>query len=641
MQEIYLPAFKAAVTEGKVGAVMCAYNLVNGTYCASNAHLLTDILKQQFGFNGFVMSDWGATHNGIASVTAGLDLEMWEARHMNRDTLLPALNDGRISQAMIDDKIRRMLRIMFRFGFFDRDQEVFEDSDPSELRTDAEETALRAAREGIVLLKNSGILPLDRSQIKELAVIGPNAHPAVTGGGGSSQVKPYHSVSVLEGISNLAGNGVSVDYLPGIAAVTDSVFSTSIFTAPDGHSAGLEGSYFKNKNLQGPAAFTRIDPSISFTWKGDLQPGFPMENFSVRWKGSLTAEREDDYTMIVRGDDGYRLFLDGKLIIDDWQDQGTTLNTATVHLVAHSTHSVILEYYQDGGDANASFGYFPASSLLSPRVRDVASRADAVVLCVGFNSETEQEGADRTFALPAEQERLIQEVVSANPRTIVVLNAGGNVSMTGWIDKVPAIVHAWYPGQEGGTAVAEILFGDVNPSGKLPVSFEKRWEDNATYSSYYADSTKHLKYSEGVFLGYRHFDKDNVEPMFPFGYGLSYTKFEYKNLAIDSSTMGGDGSKMVSFDVTNVGNRAGDEIAEVYVHQQISSEPRPPKELKGFVRVSLKPGETKTAHLVLDEAAFSFFSAKQNRWVVEPGEFDVLVGGSSRDIQLKKRIRIE
>jgi beta-glucosidase len=641
MQEIYLPAFKAAVTEGHIGSVMCSYNLVNGEHAANSTHLLTDILKNQFKFDGFVMSDWGAVHNGVASVTAGLDLEMWAGEHMTLDTLLPALKDGRITQAMIDDKIRRILRIMFRFGFFDRDQNVFnlEVSDGPDPRPEAHAAALQAAREGIVLLKNTGILPLDRSRIKQIAVIGPNAHPAVTGGGGSSHISPDHTVSVFDGVSTLAGSGIAVNYLPGIVPVTDSVFSTSTFTAPDGKTPGLQGSYFSNQNLKGAPAFTQIDTHIKFDYHGDLRPGFPMEHFSVRWQGTLSVSHDDDFELIVAGDDGYRLFLDGKLVIDDWQDQGTTTNTASVHLLAGSTHAVTLEYYQGGGAANIAFGYQPVSAMLSPRVHDVAANADAVVLCVGYNENTESEGADRTFELPSEQLRLIHEVASANPHTIVVLNAGGNVAMSQWIDNVPALLHAWYPGQEGGTALAEIIFGDVNPSGKLPVSFEKRWEDNATYKSYYADTTKHLKYSEGVFLGYRHFDQANIEPMFPFGFGLSYTTFQCANLAVASGE-NDSRSKIVTFDVTNTGTRAGDEIEQVYVHQENPGEPRPPKELKGFVRVSLKPGETKTAKLVLHESAFSYFSAKQNTWVVEPGQFQILVGPSSRALALKKSITL-
>ncbi len=642
-QEIYLPAFRSAV-DAKVGAVMCAYNLVNGTYCANNTHLLTDILRQQFGFDGFVMSDWGATHDGVGSVNAGLDLEMPSGRHMNLDTLLPALKEGRITSAEIDEKIRRMLRIMFRFGFFDRDQEVFTppEWELNQLRSECEGTALQAAREGIVLLKNSSILPLNRSRIREIAVIGPNAHPAVTGGGGSSRVEPYHSVSVLEGISRLAGDSVSISYLPGIRPVTEDVFLASDFMAPDARSAGLEGQYYSNMNLQGTPAFTRTDRHINFQWKGDLHPGFPMEHFSVRWTGTLIASRDDDYDFIVRGDDGYRLYLDDKLLIDDWQDQGSTALTSSAHLDAGRAHKVILEYYQNEGDAEIALGYRPVSQMISPRLREVASRADAVVLCVGFDESTEAEGGDRTFALPSGQERLIVEAASANPHTVVLLNAGGNVDMTRWIDRVPALLHCWYPGQEGGRAVAEILFGNVNPSGKLPATFEKRWEDNAAFASYYADSSKHVKYAEGVFTGYRHFDRDGIEPRFPFGFGLSYTTFEYRNLRIER----GSGRNMdVTFDVANTGRSAGDEVAQVYVGQSSRStptdEPRPPKELKGFVRVPLQPGETKAVDVKLDESSFSYFNGKKNMWVVQTGDFEILVGSSSRDIRLRQEIRLE
>jgi len=267
------------------------------------------------------------------------------------------------------------------------------------------------------------------------------------------------------------------------------------------------------------------------------------------------------------------------------------------------------------------------------KAASAAAKADAVVLCVGFDAETEGEGRDRKFELPGGQNALVKAVLAANKNTTVVLSAGGNVDMTEWIDNTAALLHTWYPGQEGGTALAAILFGDVSPSGKLPVSFEREWKDNATYNSYYDNGTKHVKYSEGVFLGYRHFDKSSVKPLFPFGFGLSYTTFKYGNLNVTPSFKKGE-PVTVSFDVTNTGSREGAEVGEVYVSDTHASVPRPVKELKGFGKVDLKPGETKTISVKLNDRSFSYYDVAQKAWVAEPGDFGIWVGGSSAKIEL-------
>jgi beta-glucosidase len=333
--------------------------------------------------------------------------------------------------------------------------------------------------------------------------------------------------------------------------------------------------------------------------------------------------------------------VDNRLVIDSWQDQAATVKTAALALTAGTMPDIKLEYYEHGGDAEISLGW---RKRIGPKDADavkLAARADVAIVCVGFNSETEGEGFDRPFEISKEQEELIREVARVNKRTIVVVTAGGNVSMSGWLDDVAGLMHAWYPGQEGGTAISEILFGDVNPSGKLPVSFEKRWEDNATYHSYY-DDDKDLKvtYSEGVFLGYRHFDKENIEPMFPFGFGLSYTTFSYENLKTTPQNLRRGGKISVSLDVTNIGKHAGAEVVQVYVRDIESSVPRPVKELKGFEKIELKPGETKPVRIELDESALSFYDPSKKAWVAEPGAFEVLVGSSSRDIRLKERFEL-
>ena len=636
LREIYLPTFRAAVEEAHVGAVMNSYNLVNGVHASQNAHLLNEILKGDWHFDGFVMSDWGSTYDGVAAANGGLDLEMPSGAYMNRDTLLPAIKSGKLSTATIDDKVRRMLRVMFRFGFFDRDQL---DASLPLYNPESRLVALQAAREGIVLLKNRwDILPIDRSKVHTVAVIGPTAYPAVTGAGGSSQVQPFRSVAFLDGIITAAGEQVKVFYSPGVLNDVESMFRTSKFsTLSDKNESvdGLKGEYFTNRDLSGTPAITRIDRRILFDW-GESAPmsGMPPDDFSIRWTGKIRVESDGEYQFFVQGDDGFRLSVNGAQIVNEWHDQAATLKSANVSLKGGTLADIKLEYFEHTGGAQVSFGWSKATSLKDAEAVKLAAKSDVAVLCVGFNAATEGEGFDRTFALPKEQEELIKEVAKVNSRTIVVVTAGGNVATSGWLDGVAGLVHTWYAGQEGGTALGEILFGDINPSGKLPATFEKRWEDNATFNSYYAVDKK-VNYKEGVFVGYRHFDAKNIEPQFPFGFGLTYTTFAHKNLKINPQSAGKNPKVTVSIDVTNTGTRPGAEVVQLYVHDLQSSVPRPVKELKGFEKVWLKPGETKTATFELGEGAFAFYDTPKKKWTAEPGTFEILVGSSSRDIRAK------
>ena len=636
LREIYLPAFRAAVEEAHVGAVMNSYNLVNGVHSSQNPHLLKEILKGDWKFDGLVMSDWSSTYDGVAAANGGLDLEMPSGVYMNRDTLLPAIKSGKVSVATIDDKVRRMLRVMFRFGFFDRDQ-----LDPSLplYNPDSRLVALQAAREGIVLLKNKGdILPLDRTKVRSIAVIGPIAHPAVTGGGGSSQVQPFRSVSILDGIIAASGEQIKVLYSPGVSNDLESLFRTSEFLNPSQAGElvrGLKGEYFANRDLSGTPAVTRVDRRIRFEW-GESAPmsGIPADDFSIRWTGKIRVDSDGEYEFFVQGDDGFRLFVNGQIIIDEWRDQAATMKEARLSLKAGTLADIKLEYYEHSGNAELSFGWSKAIPPKDAEAVKLAARSDVAVVCVGFNATTEGEGFDRNFALSKEQTELIKGVTKVNGKTIVVVTAGGNVAMSEWLDNVAGLLHTWYPGQEGGTALAEILFGDINPSGKLPATFEKRWEDNAAFNSYYAVDKK-INFKEGVFLGYRHFDTKNIEPQFPFGFGLAYTTFAYENLKITPRTAGKKPTVTVSVDITNTGTRPGAEVVQLYVGNLHPKLPRPVKELKGFEKVWLKPGETKTATFVLTESAFAFYDVPNNQWSAAPGAYDILVGSSSRDIKAR------
>jgi beta-glucosidase len=634
LREIYLPAFEASVKEAKVGAVMDAYNLVNGVYMTANGHLNDEILKKEWGFDGILMSDWGATHNGIAATNSGLDLEMPSPSFMNRDTLLPSLRDGRVSMATIDDKVRRILRKALEFGFFDRAQT---EANIPLYSQEGRQVALEEARSGIVLLKNDGhLLPLDEAKVKTIAVIGPNAYPAVISGGGSAETKPFNAVSYLEGVSNRIGTKADVLYEVDVPVLED-VFDNSDFVTETGGERGLKGEYFNKQDLNGTPAMVRVDPHVHFDWgEGSFAAGQPADHFSVRWTGYFIPKVTADYQFFTSADDGVRLYVGEDRVIDDWQPHSQTLNSAIKRLEAGKTYKIRLEYFEDVGSAIVGFGVIRADAFVGNKTKAVAAKADAVVICVGFDPKTEGEGADRTFQLVGGQDELIRQISAVNKNTIVVLTAGGNVDMTQWIDKVPAILHLWYPGQEGGAALAQILFGDYNPSGKLPVSFERRWEDNPVFHNYYpANGQMRVQYSEGVFLGYRHFDRSTIKPLFPFGFGLSYTTFAYANLSVAPQAGNLNEPVTVSFEVKNTGHREGAEVAELYVGDSHSSVPRPVKELKGFAKVNLKPGESKRVTLKLDRRAFSFYDTTKKAWSAEPGEFSILVGGSSDKIELR------
>jgi beta-glucosidase len=633
LREIYLPTFEAAVKEAKVGAVMNSYNPLNGVHATQNDHLNNEILKKDWGFDGILMSDWGSTHDGIAAANGGLDLEMPSASFMNQATLIPAVHDGKVSPTTIDDKVRRILRKAIQFGFLDRPQT---NAGIPLYSQEGREVALEEARSGMVLLKNAGnLLPLDKTKLKTIAVIGPDAFPAVVGGGGSSQTKPFSAVSYLEGISNYLGTNVNVLYAVDLPPL-DEVFANSEFvTAPNGES-GLKGEYFSNEDLQGPPALVRTDKHVQFNWgEGSFAASQPDDHFSVRWSGYFVPKKTADYKFFSSADDGVRLYLDDQRAIDDWQPHSETMDSYSRHLDAGHPYKIRFEYFESVGSATVGFGVIGADAAIGHETKALAAKSDAVIVCVGFDPASEAEGADRTFALPGGQDELIRQIASVNKNTIVVLTAGGNVDMNPWIDSVPGLIHAWYPGQEGGTALAQILFGDYSPSGKLPASFERRWEDNATYASYYPEKgAKRVPYSEGVFLGYRHFDRFPVKPLFPFGFGLSYTTFAYSNLSVTPPSGTLDQPVTVAFDVQNTGNREGAEVAELYVGDSHASVPRPVKELKGFAKVRLKPGETKRLVLTLDRRSFSFYDVKKNTWSAEPGDFTILVGRSSDQIQL-------
>lgn len=642
LREIYLPAFEAAVKEANVGAIMDGYNLTNGAYMSQHAYLNNEVAKKEWGFRGVIMSDWISTYDAIGAANGGLDIEMPSGSQFNREKLLPAIEAGKISVATIDDKVRRQLRVALSFGWFDRDQ--FDPSIPRP-NPDGAAAALQGAREGIVLLRNErALLPLDTKRVKSVLVVGPNAQPAVTGGGGSSMVEPFEATSVLDGIVAAAGDKFDVLYDRGLPTLKEMISATRFSTGSSGGEPGMLAEYFASEDLSGKPVLTRVEARVEIGLN-DGSPKFPEGTLSERWTGFYNVPKKGTYDVFVAaaGDLGglYRLFLDDKLVIDSW-----TLNKAMVDYVTLSLdagpHKVVLEHHgrQKWPGERLQLGFSRHGDRVAAEAGAMAAEADVVVIAAGFDASSESEGSDRTFRLPPGQDELIRLMAAANKRTIVVMTSGGAVDMNGWIDRVPALMQTWFPGQEGGTAVAEILFGAVNPSGRLPATFEKHWQDNPAHDYYYPEpGTQKILYKEGIFVGYRGFEKHGTKPLFPFGHGLSFTSFKYGNLAV-SPEKSDDGNVQVSFDLTNTGRREGAEVAQVYVADTHSHVPRPLKELKGFAKVNLKPGETRRVTVELDRRSFSYYDVDAKGWHAAPGNFDILVGRSSAAIELRGKLTL-
>lgn len=641
MREIYLPAFEAAVREANVGAIMCSYNLINGVHASQHDYLNNQVAKREWGFDGILMSDWMSTYDGVAAANGGLDLEMPSGKHMSRATLAPALKDGRVPLDTLDDKVLRILRTAIRFGWLDRAQT---DATWPLYAEAGRELALETALGSMVLLKNQGgLLPLDKRSVKSIALIGPDAYPAVPVGGGSAQVRPFVAVSYLEGLSSYLAGRATVGWRRGLPTLREIFDGTPFVTATSDGKPGLVGEYFANLELAGAPVATRVDRHIHYwgehgaVWPTQLDP----TSFSARFTGYFVPTSSGDHRLSISsyGLDGYRLFVDGKKVLDR-SGQPQPIQHTLLKLKAGKAYAIKLEYVHFDHHANLGFGIRKVSELVAPEVKQLAASADVAIVLAGFDPSNEGEGQDRTFQLPNGQDALIAAVRNANPNTIVVVSSGGAVDMSRWVDGTRAIVQAWYAGQEAGRALPQLLFGDVSPSGKLPVTFERRLEDNASFPNYKPDAKGRIPYREGVFLGYRHFDRQGKRPLFPFGHGLSYTQFGYGRLGITPAAVTGEGTVTVSFNVTNQGRRAGAEVAQVYVGDRHAPVPRPPKELKGFAKVRLAPGESKQVTVVLDRRAFSYYDEPLKTWRVAPGEFDILVGSSSQQIELRGTVTV-
>jgi beta-glucosidase len=626
LNEIYLPAFKAAVLEADVMSIMSAYNKVNGQYCSENDYLLTEKLKREWGFNGLVMSDWGAVHSSVPTAKRGLDLEMPTGQWLNRNTLLGAVNSGELEESVINDKVKRILTVIIKLGLMDKQTQP---DTSSILNNNKSRIAYQTALESIVLLKNdNNILPIT-DRIKSIAVIGPSANISRTGGGGSSFVEPIYSISPLEGLRNRNGGKMKISFAKGIVMQGDADPINKEYLP-----GGLKAEFFNNLNLEGKPVLTRTDEMVNFWWNGKPDERVNEDVFSVRWTGIVKAPQSGEYIFDITSDDGIRFYFEDQLLIEDWNDHAFLTNSVKVKMVKGKTYKIKLEYYENRGAAVVTIGWrLPDNNLMAEAIR-IAKESDLALVFAGTTSNDESEGTDRPdLELPNDQSQLIAEIIKVNKNTIVILNNGGPVLVNKWIDNVPALLETWFYGQEGGNAIADVLLGNYNPSGRLPFSWPRKWEDCSAYKTYKAmDSTTY--YDDGIYVGYRHYEKKHIEPQFPFGFGKSYTRFAYENLKIKR----GDNIK-VSFTLINTGSIKGEETAQLYVRDVESSVDRPVKELKGFSKVLLEPGEKKLITLELTKDDLSFYDVKTKSWIAEPGEFEILVGSSSADIKLREIFR--
>ena len=672
LREIYLPTFEAAVKQAHVGSIMDSYNFINGEHATQNAHLNIEIAKKQWGFDGVMMSDWTATHDGVAAANAGLDLEMPFGWYMNAETLIPAVKSGKVPEATIDDKIRRILRVAYRFGWIAPDGSYHDPLDPTIPRYNQQgrQAALEGALEGATLLKNqNNLLPLDPAAFtaekpKTILVVGPAAFPGAPTAGGSGLVPTFGDVSVLKGISDRLGLKGNVTYERGIDKLSLLALKTGMTPSPDVAVPGVTVDTFDNDKFTGKPISTRHEQAInsgesvlanpdltelmanidSNTMKAFMNMGAGGQHFD-RWTGYYHARAAGKYLVFIENPSKFVLKIDDKPVIDHSDLPRYAVSQATIDL-AEGPHKVVVESLSapQFGSGVTRVGIAKSGTLVHAAALELAKRADAVVIAVGFDAESESEGQDREFQLPPGQDELIQQIAAVNPNTIVTVTAGGSIDAAAWINHVGALVQTWYAGEEGGTALAQLLFGDADPSGRLPISWERNLKDNPSLNYYYpAPGTEKITYGDDIFVGYRGYEHSHTQPLFPFGFGLSYTSFKYSNLEVHPASKPAEDpdsktSYEVTFDVTNTGQRAGADVAQLYLSEEHPKIARPAQELKGFARVALDPGQTRHITIPLDARSFSWYDVKHKAWHADAGSFTVHISRSSADPQLEGKI---
>jgi len=637
LREIYLAPFEMIVRQAQPWTIMSSYNRLNGIFMSENRRLLTDVLKQEWDFDGMVMSDWGAVHTTVEAANAGLDLEMPGPARYYGEMLVKAVRNAQVEMAQLDDNVRRVLRTLFRTGVMDSLRRPAGELGSERHR----QIAVDVARESITLLKNEReLLPLSRERVRSIAVIGPNADAAIIQGGGSANVIPSRIVTALESLRELSG--MHVEYAQGVdnELVTPAADSRLLSTNATREVQGLQFAIYANAKFAGRPASSGVDTYFNKLSFGEGLTPVQEDPISARWSGYFWPPKSGTYEFSLTQVGSAVLTIDGALIIDDSTPTrppaGAELfpipmRVVQLELRAGRGYPLLLEYVSGTLPFHLfRFGIRPPAGTIDEAVR-IARNADVALVFVGVSTTSETEGADRRdMELFGPQNELVEAVAAANPNTVVVLNNGAPLRLP-WIDRVSAVVEAWLPGQEGARAVAEVLLGMANPCGKLPLTFPRRLEDNPSYLYYSNGRDAH--YGEGVFVGYRYYDKRRIEPLFPFGHGLSYTTFEYASLRAPDEVLAGQPIH-VCVEVTNTGTMAGRETVQLYVGDEVTQDVvRPVKELKGFHKVELAPGESQIVRFTLNTHDLAYYDVHRRAWITTPGNYRLYVGSSSADIR--------
>lgn len=644
LREIYLPPFEACIRRGGSRSIMTSYNSYDGSPCSANDWLNNRLLKKELDFGGFIISDAGAVGGanvlhftaadyaeaGKKAIESGLDV-IFQTAFDHYTLFIPPFRDGRIDTAVIDSAVARVLRAKLNLGLFEH---PYVDPDEYAPLGNAEHRRLarRAARESIVLLKNANsTLPLSRT-VRSIAVIGPDAAEPRLGG---YSAPASRKCSILDGIREKLGETVDVRHALGCQRLSPKFVGVPSeclsHLDEDLVRPGLLGEYFANVTLDGPAAFTRVDPSIEFQWTlfSPDPERLSYDFYSVRWTGRLKAPFTGQYRIGIEGNDGYRLYIDDSLLIDNWIKASYHTIVANYSFEAEREYRLRVEYFEPTGNARIRLVWkVGVSSDEEIKLREavaLAAQYDAAIIAVGLE---EGEFRDRaSLALPGRQEELIKRVAALGKPTVVVLVGGSAVTMSSWLDDVPAVLDVWYPGEEGGRAVADVLFGDYNPAGRLPITFPV---DEGQLPLVY----NHKPTGRGD----DYYDLTG-QPLFPFGYGLSYTNFEYGDLRLDPSNIAAGQATAARFTLKNTGSLEGDEVVQMYIRDELASVARPITELKGFQRVHLRPGEMRELSFAVTPVLLSMLD-KNLRSVVEPGEFRIMIGASSKDVRLRSILTV-
>ncbi len=636
LREIYLRPFEIAIKRSNPWTIMGSYNRINGIYACSHDFLMNQVLKGEWGYDGLVISDWYAAKETVPNALGGLDLEMPGPAIAWGKNLQNAVEQGEVPEAVLDEKIERLLLCMSRTGLLD---DVKVTAELALDKPDHRKLAYQAAAEGMVLCKNNGLLPLDLSQQKKIAVIGPNVEDFRIMGGGSSALRPHY---VEKPLAQLAKQFPSLQIETARGCYTHKYVPET----PQHQLSPTEGSNEKGLQYQfysGGLAGELDSERVVSRGTIMLQGLNESKRDSLIATGYYKAEATGEHTIGIYAAGKSRVFVNDALVVDNWTapvkgdaffGQASTEIQAKVSMEAGQSYAVRIEYDADPASTFKAMRYGilgPDTEAGMTRAIEIAKDADAVILLVGTNDDWETEGNDReSLSLPGEQDELIRAVAAANPNTVVVNNSGSPVAMP-WLDEVPAMIQTWFAGQEFGHALMDLITGKANPSGKLPITFPHKMTDTPAFTSYPGEFGK-VHYGEGLFVGYRWYDSREMEPLLPFGFGLSYTSFEFSNLNLEANGT-------LTCDVTNTGLRQGKETVQVYVEPIDSPVSRPLRELKAFSKVDLAPGQTQTVQFALDDEAFAHWDISANAWQVAAGEYRVHVGNSSRHLPLSDIVR--